>query len=153
MGKNHGGFRLRFSQTNQSNEYSHLSPVHRRMPHLVTASVDRIRLHQGTAIALDQMLRWVERHGGWVSPWMGVTMVRNGTYPLEMEVLYGFTWFYGKIMGIYGVSRPGIYIDSELEAMAQSKFCVLHTQLFEMLDLFLVRFLLMFTRPGKKPAN
>lgn len=25
-----------------------------RMPHLVTASVDRIRLHQGTAIALDQ---------------------------------------------------------------------------------------------------
>jgi hypothetical protein len=83
----------------------------RRMPHLVTASVDRIRLHQGTAIALDQMLgRWVSPWWVGGTPWMGFTMVRNGTYPLEMEVLYGFIWFYGKIMGIYGVSRPGIYI-------------------------------------------
>ena len=42
-------------------------------------------------------------------------MVLYGTYPLEMEVLYGFIWdistrnggfiwFYGKIMGIYGDS-------------------------------------------------
>ena len=49
--------------------------------------------------------RFSERstHGIWLDElWWARNMGLCRTYPLEMEVLDGFRWFYGKIMGIYG---------------------------------------------------
>ena len=44
------------------------------------------------------------RVSGKSCPIQAIVMGFYRTYPLEMEVLHGFIWFYGDIMGIYGVT-------------------------------------------------
>ena len=36
-------------------------------------------------------------------------MVLYGTYPLEMEVLYGFIWFYMVLYGTYPLEMEVLY--------------------------------------------